>query len=64
MRKPGGNGGLVAAFIAKLNDCEAEANEDRTWLDFAIKCGYINAEAGLELYARTQPSFIWFGKHD
>ena len=24
-----------AAFIAKLNDCEAEAAETQTWLDFA-----------------------------
>jgi len=27
-----------AAFVAKLNDCEAEAAETQTWLEFAVKC--------------------------
>ncbi|MEB3339182.1 four helix bundle protein [Okeania sp.] len=26
------------AFVAKFNDCEAEAAETQTWLDFAVKC--------------------------
>ncbi len=29
------------AFVAKLNDCEAEAAETQTWLDFAVKCQYL-----------------------
>jgi four helix bundle protein len=29
-----------AAFIAKLNDCEAESVETQTWIEFAIKCNY------------------------
>ncbi|BDA73879.1 S23 ribosomal protein [Calothrix sp. PCC 7716] len=41
-----------AAFVAKLNDCEAEAAETQTWVDFAIQCGYINSESGRELYVR------------
>ena len=41
-----------AAFIAKLNDCEAEAAETQTWVDFAIKCGYIDVSTGQEIYAR------------
>ena len=27
-----------AAFIAKLSDCEAEAAETQTWIEFAVKC--------------------------
>ena len=39
-----------AAFIAKLNDCESEAAETQTWIEFAVRCNYINTEAGRELY--------------
>ncbi|MCC5654017.1 four helix bundle protein [Nostoc sp. XA013] len=39
-----------AAFVAKLNDCEAEAAETQTWIEFAVKCNYINVEIGRELY--------------
>ena len=39
-----------AAFIAKLNDCEAEAAETQTWLKFTVKCNYLNVETGRELY--------------
>jgi four helix bundle protein len=38
-----------AAFIAKLNDCEAEAAETQTWLRFSVKCSYLNLETGQEL---------------
>ncbi|AUB37570.1 S23 ribosomal protein [Nostoc flagelliforme CCNUN1] len=27
-----------AAFVAKLNDCEAESAETQTWIEFAVKC--------------------------
>ncbi len=27
-----------ASFIAKLNDCEAEAAETQVWIKFAVKC--------------------------
>ena len=30
------------AFVSKLSDAEAEAAETQTWLDFALKCGYID----------------------
>ena len=33
------------AFVSKLSDAEAEAAETQTWLDFTLKCGYINPEA-------------------
>lgn len=31
-----------AHFIAKLTDSDAECNETRSWLDFALACGYIS----------------------
>jgi four helix bundle protein len=31
-----------AAFVAKLNDAEAEASETQTWIDFAVECGYLD----------------------
>ena len=40
-----------AAFVAKLNDSEAEAAETQTWLKFAVKCNYLDIEAGRKLYA-------------
>ncbi len=38
------------SFVAKLNDCEAEAAETQVWLKFAVKCQYISIEQGRELY--------------
>jgi four helix bundle protein len=40
-----------AAFVAKLNDAEAEAAETQVWVEFSVKCGYLAAEAGRDLYA-------------
>lgn len=39
-----------AAFISKLNDSEAESAETQTWLEFAVKCKYLDREIGKELY--------------
>ncbi len=33
-----------AAFIAKLSDAEAEAAETQVWLDFSLKCGYLDKD--------------------
>ena len=33
-----------AAFISKLNDVESEAAETQTWLEFAVRCEYLNRE--------------------
>lgn len=41
-----------AAFIAKLSDCQAEATETQIWLEFAVKCRYLDAEVGRNLYQR------------
>ncbi len=46
-----------AAFVAKLNDCvreacrrQAESAETQTWIEFAVKCNYLDIEIGRELY--------------
>lgn len=39
-----------AAFIAKLSDCQAEATETQIWLEFAVKCSYLDTEIGRKLY--------------
>jgi four helix bundle protein len=38
-----------AAFISKLSDSAAEAAETQTWLAFAMRCGYLNQDAGEDL---------------
>ena len=37
-------------FVYKLNDAEAEAAETQTWLEFAVKCSYLEAETARPLY--------------
>ena len=39
-----------AAFVSKLSDCEAEAAETQTWIEFAVKCDYMNRDVGAKLY--------------
>lgn len=39
-----------AAFICKLNDSESEASETQTWIQFSVKCGYIDKKIGTELF--------------
>ena len=39
-----------AAFVCKLNDCEAEAAETQTWLHFAVECSYLSKEEARGLY--------------
>lgn len=38
------------AFVNKLSDSEAEAAETQTWLEFAVKCNYLEPEIARELY--------------
>ena len=40
-----------AAFIAKLNDVEAEAAETQVWLKFAVRCNYLDTATAQELYS-------------
>jgi four helix bundle protein len=39
-----------AAFISKLTDSESEAAETQIWLEFAVKCGYLDREQAAVLY--------------
>ena len=40
------------SFVYKLNDSEAEAAETQTWLEFAVKCAYLDAEVARPLYEK------------
>lgn len=39
-----------AAFVSKLNDSESESAETQTWLEFTVRCGYLENEIGRELF--------------
>lgn len=39
-----------AAFIAKFNDAEGEAAETETWIEYSVRCGYLDRETAKELY--------------
>lgn len=41
-----------AAFVSKLSDSEAEAAETQVWLEFAVKCDYLDAEVARDLYSK------------
>jgi four helix bundle protein len=34
----------VSHFVSKLSDADTEAQETRSWLDFALGCEYINRD--------------------
>jgi four helix bundle protein len=39
-----------AAFVAKLNDAEAEAAETQVWIEYAVKCEYLDRAAGEKIH--------------
>ena len=39
-----------AAFVSKLSDSEGESAETQVWLQFAVKCGYLDRNEGACLY--------------
>lgn len=39
-----------AAFISKLNDAEGEAAETQTWLEVAVRCGYVERSEAKKLF--------------
>src|SRR5438445_11373677 len=50
-----------AAFVSKLSDAETEAAETQTWVEFAIRCGYLTkyeAESLSEEYERLCSQLI------
>jgi len=38
-----------AAFIAKLSDAESEACETQVWIEFAVRCAYLDESLHVEL---------------
>lgn len=38
------------AFASKITDSEAEAAETQSWIEFAVKCGYLNRNDAASLY--------------
>ena len=51
-----------AHFVAKLTDCDGEANETDTSLDYAKDCKYISAETHSELVAQYAHVRAMLGK--
>ena len=39
-----------AAFVAKLSDAESEAAETQVWLEFSVKCDYLDRDRAANLY--------------
>ncbi|MBL8123672.1 MAG: four helix bundle protein [Pyrinomonadaceae bacterium] len=39
-----------AAFISKLSDAESEAAETQTWIEFAVRCDYLDREIAKEIF--------------
>jgi four helix bundle protein len=39
-----------AAFVAKLSDAEGESAETQTWIEFAVRCNYLEKTVGRELF--------------
>jgi four helix bundle protein len=39
-----------AAFISKLCDSEGESAETQVWIEFAVKCGYVDRAQAAPLY--------------
>lgn len=42
------------AFIARLSQAETEAAATQVWIEFAVLCGYLDAEVGQELHHEYQ----------
>ena len=54
------------SFISKLTDAEAEAAETQVWLEFAVKCGYLDREHArtlFETYDRVLATIVGMINH-
>ena len=40
------------AFVAKLNEVEAEAAETQTWIEIAMRCEYLDLSTGQDLLSQ------------
>jgi len=43
-----------AAFVSKLSDSETVAAETQVWLEFAVKCGYLDRDVATPLYSEYE----------
>jgi four helix bundle protein len=48
--KLGGSVGIRQLFISELSDAESEAAETQVWIEFAMKCGYLERDQSVQLY--------------
>jgi four helix bundle protein len=51
-----------AHFVSKLTDCDGEASETDTSLDYALDCGYISKEKHAELTKKCKSVGAMLGK--
>ena len=47
----------IKVFVNKLSDAAAEAAETQTWLDFALKCDYVDDNKSKELNEKYEHIF-------
>lgn len=40
-----------ASFVAKIVECEGEAAETQTWIQYAVTCGYLDRSTGAEIFS-------------
>ena len=55
-----------AAFTAKLSDVESEAAETQVWIEFAVRCNYVDREQAkvlFEAYDRTIATVVGMITH-
>jgi four helix bundle protein len=43
-----------AAFVSNLSDSEGESAETQVWLEFAVKCQYLDANRAKDLHRRYE----------
>ena len=41
-----------AAFVSKLSDAEGEAAETQTWIEFAVRCDYLDREEAKQIFLK------------
>ena len=41
-----------AVFVNKMNESEGEAAETQGWIEYGVKCGYLNASEGRKLHRK------------
>ena len=46
------------AFVSKLSDAETEAAETQVWIEFAVKCGYLERRRGADLYKNYEAILV------